>query len=89
VALLKANVLQHHITRNIDMCTVSVVFPLFCSTPVYICIFSPHNDWRECTYRILIIFGMDLLYINVCMFVFVVYFTKPSLAQTEYFRILG
>jgi hypothetical protein len=27
-------VVQHHVNK--EMCTVSVVFPLFCSTPVYI-----------------------------------------------------
>jgi hypothetical protein len=32
VAVLKANVLQHHINK--EVCTVSVVFPLFCSTAV-------------------------------------------------------
>jgi hypothetical protein len=32
VAALKAKVVQHHINK--EMCTVSVVFPLFCSTPV-------------------------------------------------------
>jgi hypothetical protein len=32
-ALLKAKMVQHHI--NIEMCTISVVFALFCPTPVY------------------------------------------------------
>jgi hypothetical protein len=33
-ALFKAKVAQHHTIK--EMCTVSVVFPLFCSAPVYI-----------------------------------------------------
>jgi hypothetical protein len=33
-AVLKAKDVQHHINK--EMCTVSVVFPLFCSTPVYV-----------------------------------------------------
>jgi hypothetical protein len=31
-AVLKKNVVQHHINKEI--CTTSVVFPLFCPTPV-------------------------------------------------------
>jgi hypothetical protein len=31
-AALKAKVVHHHVNK--EMCTVSVVFPLFCSSPV-------------------------------------------------------
>jgi hypothetical protein len=40
--VMKAKVVHHHINK--EMYTVSVVFPLFCSNPVYF--FSPHNGCR-------------------------------------------
>jgi hypothetical protein len=37
---------QHHINK--EMCTVSVVFPLFCPTPVYCILVKTHNLLSTC-----------------------------------------
>jgi hypothetical protein len=34
----KQKVIQHHITSNKELCTVSVMFPLFCWTLIYMCV---------------------------------------------------
>jgi hypothetical protein len=42
VAILKPKLGQHHINRG--MCTVSVVFPLFCPTPLCMCAHTRERD---------------------------------------------
>jgi hypothetical protein len=54
-AVLKAKVVQYHVNK--EVCTVSVVFPLFCPTPVYeaSCVHYAHRNIYTSLYKVLVV----------------------------------